>query len=346
MQTPPTERGIRRFWRPGLVAAWLGALCPLAQADPLVWRVTHGKNTLYLGGSIHMLRPSDYPLNSAYDQSYAQSARVLFETDIAATQSPEFQQQLMAAMALPAGQSLQTLLKPATYARLSAATEARGLPMMLFDGFKPAMLILTLTILELQKLGITSESGVEAHYSQRATQDGKPQGALESVAEQIAFLSEMGSGYEDRFVELSLADLDKIQPEINQMISAWKNGDSQQLSNQLLARYQKEVPALYQRLIVQRNLNWLKPLRLLLSTAETEWVLVGSAHLLGQDGLPNLLAAQGYTVERLQSTPAATAPKTPKTPDAAPPDVVHKDVVHKDVIRKDLEAPDKPRQPE
>ena len=270
-----------------------------AQADAMVWKVSSKDGELYLGGTIHMLRPTDYPLSPEYDIAFKDSDLIVFETDMSAMMDIGFQQKMMMQMSLPPGQTLQGLLKPQTYARLKQFAEASNLPIETLSSFKPSMVIQTLTMMELQKLGMSATSGLEMYFSAQARQHNKPVASLETPDEQLAVLASMGDGYEDDFVNGSLDDFERLESEFTKLISAWKQGDVATIDEKMTAMMKERFPDMYNNLLVKRNFNWINQIADMIKTPEKEFVLVGAAHLAGNDSVQNLLAAQGYTIEKV-----------------------------------------------
>lgn len=62
----------------------------------------------------------------------------------------------------------------------------------------------------------------------------------------------------------------------------------------------KLYPKLYQTLIVDRNDKWVRNIEGYLNGSGNTMVVVGAAHLVGADGLVNLLRKRGYKVIKLQ----------------------------------------------
>ncbi len=270
-----------------------------AEADP-VWRVGNGGHELYLGGSIHLLRQQDYPLPAAFDEAFARAGRLIFETDIAATRSPAFQQTMDRALRLPEGERLGDRLKPETRQLLEARLKLFGLGLEPFDGYRPALLSLSLTMLELQRLGIDAP-GVDEILFQRAQRDGKTMGWLETPQQQIAFLSRMGEGEEDLLIRQTLLELTTLEQDFERMIEAWRIGDLDALEALFVTPTKTLSPRLYRELMVERNRQWLPRIVEWLKTPEVELIVVGSAHLAGDEGLVRALRRKGYRVERVDS---------------------------------------------
>jgi len=274
------------------------ALCALnLSAQSSVWKISKGSQSVYLGGTCHMLRLSDYPLPKEYDLAYDAAETLVFEIDPTAMNDPAFATQLMMKAAYNDGRTLQTVLNKEAYDALAAQGARSNLPIAILNGMKPGMALMMLTMQELTKQGVHQE-GVDMYYSNRAQADGKAIQSLETVEFQIDILTSMGEGYESDFVLYSLKDLEKIGAFFDVLIQAWREGDLDKL-NTLFVEGMMAYPELYQDLLVQRNLRWLPQIEAMLETPETEFVLFGVGHAVGDDGVLKLLETKGYSIERV-----------------------------------------------
>ena len=249
-----------------------------AIADTSVWSVRSGDNVIYLGGTVHLLRPGDYPLPDEFEEAYQASSELYFETDIAAMSDLLVQAQMLQQLTYSDDRSLRTVLSDEAYTALSAYTQTAGLPIVMLEKFKPGLLISTLQILVFQSMGFTPQ-GVDAFFHTRAVADGKAEGQLETVQEQIGFIAAMGEGNDSEFILLSLKDLTETGNVIDGMIGAWRSGDAQGLSELFVEDMKVEAPALYDTLLLERNLKWIPQIHRMLQDADTEFVLVGAAHI-------------------------------------------------------------------
>jgi uncharacterized protein YbaP (TraB family) len=269
-----------------------------AIADTSVWSVRSGDNVIYLGGTVHLLRPGDYPLPDEFEEAYQASSELYFETDIAAMGDLSVQAQMLQQLTYSDDRSLRTVLSDEAYTALSAYTQTAGLPIVMLEKFKPGLLISTLQILVFQSMGFTPQ-GVDAFFHTRAVADGKAEGQLETVQEQIGFIAAMGEGNDSEFILLSLKDLTETGNVIDGMIGAWRSGDAQGLSELFVEDMKVEAPALYDTLLLERNLKWIPRINRMLQDADTEFVLVGAAHIVGENGLLDLLSQEGYEINQL-----------------------------------------------
>lgn len=267
-------------------------------AQSSVWLASKGERSVYLGGTVHLLRPSDYPLPTQYETAYQESDQLYFETDIAGLNDMSVQARLLQELTYSGDQSLRTVLNDTTYKALADHLERTGIALPMLEKFKPGLLVSTLQVFEFQKLGFTPQ-GVDAYFNTRAMGDGKALGELEPIDAQIGFLAQMGEGNENEFIRLSLEELDDMDTLMNQMITAWRSGDDE-LLNALFVNDMKEGhPELYDSLLVQRNLSWMPIIESMFADADTEFVLVGAAHLVGEKGLLRMLRERGYDVQQL-----------------------------------------------
>jgi uncharacterized protein YbaP (TraB family) len=273
-------------------------LSGVSVAETSVWRVSDGNNSVYLGGTVHLLRPGDYPLPEEYEQAYQGSSELYFETDISSMSDLSVQAQMLQQLTYSDGRTLKTVLSEDAYTTLEDYTATIGMPLMMLEQFKPGMIISTLQVLEFQRIGFTPQ-GVDAFFNTRALGDAKDIGALETIEEQIGFLAAMGEGNESEFILLSLEDLENTNASMEEMITAWRNGDERALQKLFVDDMQQRAPGLFDSLISQRNLRWMPQIEAMFEDPDTEFVLVGAAHLIGGEGLVQLLQSKGYEVSQL-----------------------------------------------
>ncbi|RDV24660.1 TraB/GumN family protein [Alteromonas aestuariivivens] len=264
-----------------------------------VWKVTNGEKTLYLGGTLHLLSPSDYPLPQAYTSAYQASDILVFETDIGALSSPEFTRKSMQMLTYGDSGTLQDDVSQTTLTLLESHLKARGIPLQHFLKLKPAMVGITLSMLEFQRLGLTSQ-GVDSYFYTLSVGDGKPMEWFETPEQQLEFIAGLGRGEEDEYIQYTLQDVEKMPEMVEQMKSDWRSGNVDALFDASLKELSETYPEIYSALLSNRNHNWLPKLKSFLDTDETEFVLVGTLHMPGTDGVLTLLKQQGYQIEQIK----------------------------------------------
>lgn len=273
-------------------------LSTLLFAKSSVWKVQKDNETIYIGGTIHLLRQSDYPLPKEYDVAYTKSNSIYFEVNMHNISDEVIQQKFVSAMRLTNNKKLSQTLSETTYKKLEMYATLYGLNLQGFENFKAVMVLYTLTFAEFEKMGLLSK-GVDDYFEKKTVRDEKKIGALETLDEQVNYLATLADGNEDNFVIQSLIDLEKTQYYYKQMIQAWRNGDTETLDELLVKDIQKDYPKLYETIIVQRNHNWMPKIKAMFNNDKTEFVLVGLGHLIGEDGVLELLKKDGFTVEQI-----------------------------------------------
>lgn len=270
---------------------------------PLLWKVTGAGDTqLYLLGSFHLLRADDYPLAPEADAAFDGARRVVFELSAQDMASPELAGKMVQAAMRTDGSELRRDLGDETWARLQDYATKNALPLAQMQGLKPWFVGLSISIAQMQKMGLDPELGLDKHFMDRAAKAGKPVIGLENIDTQIAVLSGMGETEQRQMVEEALEQSDKGDAEIRALHDAWRRGDDAVMWNRMAVEMKAEYPQLYQRINSDRNDAWLPKLETWLQAGQGgTLVVVGTLHLLGSDGVVEKLRAKGYKVERVRS---------------------------------------------
>jgi len=262
-----------------------------------LWSIQTQSNKIYLLGSIHVLKPETYPLDPAIEKAYASSERIIFETDIAAMQDPVMQAKMLEMGMYPAGQNLFENIAGDTRKQLEKKMSALGLPLEAFSQFKPWFVALTLTTLELQRLGYNPQYGIDVYFFGKAQSGGKEIGYLEPPEYQIDLLGNMADKDQNDFLKQTLADLELIGELAGDLVDSWKSGNADKL-HELLHKSFKDYPDLNDRLLIQRNLKWVTEVEQAMRQNKTVLFVVGAGHLVGPESVVELLRKNGYKVKQ------------------------------------------------
>lgn len=270
---------------------------------PLLWKVTGaGDARVYLLGSFHLLRADDYPLSTETDKAFDAAKRVVFELSAEDLESPDLAQKMVQAAVRTDGSELRRDLGDATWVKLQEYASKNALPLAQLQGMKPWFVGLSISIAQMQQMGLDPALGLDKHFMQRATKAGKPVLGLESIDTQIAVLSGMSVTEQRQMVEEALEQSDKGDAEIRALHDAWRRGDDALMWNRMAVDMKREYPQLYQRINSDRNNAWLPKLEPYLQAGQGgTLVVVGALHLLGSDGVVEKLRAKGYKVERVRA---------------------------------------------
>jgi uncharacterized protein len=300
MKQPKSNPWRKRAARVAAATLLVAAVLVPAQAaaQNFLWKATRGEGTVYLVGSVHLLTKDYYPLSSVLEAAFKESDLLVEEVDLAEMTAPDNQLTILMRGMLPAGQSLEAVVSPATFALVSRRVADLGMPVEPLKRFKPWMLALTLLSLEWLKAGFDPDLGLDKHFYDRARTEGKAVQGLETLDFQISRFDEMTPNEQDRLLMQTLKELDTQRTSVTALADAWKAGDSSTIERIVLQDVRQE-PQMYQRLLVDRNRNWLPKIEALFARRGRAFVVVGAAHLVGTDGLISMLRARGYTVEQM-----------------------------------------------
>ena len=264
-------------------------------AKSSVWVVKSKDSEIYLGGSIHLLRESDHPLPVEFEKAYSKSEIVVFETDIGMSRE-EAQNLINQKGFYPDGISIKDKISKERYKKLQNYCDRVGFPILYIEKMKVPLAMFTLSLVEYQKLGIDDKLGVDMYFYKKSVEDNRSVDIFESVEEQMDFFVKMGEGKEDLFVEKFLEDMKEQNSNLVKVIEAWRDGDDEVIIKYLLDL--KKYPNTYEELVVNRNSNWMNKIEKFLATPKKEFIIVGVAHLVGEDGILKKLRDLGYEVKR------------------------------------------------
>lgn len=270
------------------------------EARSILYRVEGASGaTVYMLGSIHLLSADAYPLPQPVQRAYADAERVYFETSMDSLMA---RQQEMAMRGMyPAGKSLRGEIPADLYASVEAAAPglaSLGVTMAVLDRMEPWMVAILFQSVEWQKAGITPEHGVDMHFSGRAKEDGKPVAGFESVEFQLGLFDNMSAEEQIAFLRQSLEDLSGTTEQMRRVVAAWRVGDAAGI-DAIMNESMDEAPALYARMLTDRNAAWVPQIEQLLRGADDVLVVVGAAHLVGDNSVVEMLRQRGYAVEQL-----------------------------------------------
>jgi uncharacterized protein YbaP (TraB family) len=282
-------------WRLLGLALSCVALSASVRADgPLhaLWEL-HGKhNTVYVLGSIHVLRPSDYPLAPAVLNAYKDANSIFMEVNLAELDPQRMQTELLASARLPEGKTLPGIMGDARYKRAQVLAQEVGIDIGIFDAFAPWFAAEAISQLQLLQLGFQPKSGVEMFFLERARADGKSVAGLETVHDQIALFDALSMEEQADYLVSSLEEAHDLPHEVAAMVHAWASGDMQWFADQLKAEIGRD-PVLYDSVLVARNRKWVPKIEALLNDDKNYLVIVGTAHLVGQGSVIALLKKDG-----------------------------------------------------
>ncbi|HET6806416.1 MAG TPA: TraB/GumN family protein [Frateuria sp.] len=295
--TRPDASRLHVRWRGVLLALLLELLATPAAAHPALWVVRDTDTTIYLFGTVHLL-----PHDTAWH--FPALDRALDDSQVLYLEITDDDPAHMAALVLQYGMDmahpLSGLLSPFDRDRLDRAARLAHVPggMAALEVMRPWLAALTLTVAPLTQAGLDPAEGVDRQLRSRMEQAGKPVRALETAEEQIRFLADMPRAMQVALLRSTLRDTDRAAVDLQALIGAWRDGDEAAIARLENASLRKDEPALYQRLLVERNRAWAKRIAALLARPGTVFIAVGAAHLAGPDSVQVQLARTGIAAGR------------------------------------------------
>jgi uncharacterized protein len=269
----------------------------LGYAETSLWRISKGNQHLYLGGTVHLLSQSDYPLPDEYEQAFREANVLVLEADLGAMASQQFKKQVAQSLIYQDDSTLKTRIKTKTYKELQRYCKTNGLAIATMQKMKPALVVISLTMGSLKKSGL-ADAGVDQFFFKKAQAQRKKITGLETAESQIKALATMGEGQEDELILSTIKELKKTPEYVEDIKKAWRTGNLASLEKNGVNAMRDEFPDLNQSLLVSRNNAWLPKIKAMLTTPERELILVGALHLAGKDGMLTQLKKQGYVVEQ------------------------------------------------
>lgn len=274
--------------------------------NSFLWKATSDTNTVYLLGSIHVARDDFYPLPEEIERAFEESKVLAVEVDVKNADAVAAVQQAMLTKGVHLdGGTLADDVSPDTLKRFREHYRAKNLPGQQLEVLRPWAAALTLAIMELQAIGFKADLGIDVHFLTKAHDASKPVVELESAAAQIDLLSGFGKELEEKFLVQTLAGMDDLGKTMDKAAEAWKSGDVKTLQAELLDKPLREAPEtkpVYEKLFDERNVKMAEKVEGFLKGGEQHFVVVGAGHLIGKQGMVDLLKKKGFKVEQVRVT--------------------------------------------
>jgi uncharacterized protein YbaP (TraB family) len=266
-----------------------------ASSHHTLWKIQGKQATVYLLGSVHALQDKDYPLPTIIENAFTNSRVVAFETDIAELENPALAMKMLSKSQLPEGQTLENVLSPEIYKAFMKHAEESGMPAMMVERMKPAMAAITLEVFELLKMGLNPQNGVDKHFYPLAQSAGKEILPLETVDFQLDLVTGFSKEEGELLMKSTLKEIDNVKTEFGELVRAWREGDADKLQK-LMNEAMSDSPAIYKRMLTDRNHNWIPKIEELIRGNKNAIIIVGAGHLVGKEGVVELLQKDGFKV--------------------------------------------------
>jgi uncharacterized protein YbaP (TraB family) len=267
----------------------------VAQAEPAMWVVKDADSTIYLFGTVHLLK-SDVVWNTPKVRAaMAQSQELWLELldDDDAGLAPVIQR-----LGLDVQRPLSAKLSAAQNAKLAKVAAKYGMTPAQLEPLRPWLAALTFSVLPLQKAGWNPEAGVDKLLRAQAVKEGDRLRAFETAEQQMRFFADLPEARQIEYLELVLDDADQGVALMDRLAKAYAAGDPETIGALLSAEMKADAPQLYDVLLTRRNIAWADQIKTMLAGKGTHFIAVGAGHLAGPDSVQVQLARRGIKAER------------------------------------------------
>jgi len=268
----------------------------MVDADPALWVVKDKDTTIYLFGTVHVLKPGLSWFDEAVKKAFDSSDELVLE--MVQPPAADMQALVVKNAVTTDGPALPDRLPAADRPAYLGALKDLGLPATAFDRTRPWFAATNLSILPLLKLGYDPASGPESVLTKAAADEKKPVEGLETAEQQIGYLAGLSEPTQIQFLESALKDLPKSAETMDGMVAAWSKGDPAKLS-----KYMNEgltdSPELAKTLLYDRNARWAQWIKARLAKPGTVFIAVGAGHLAGAKSVIEQLKALGLRANRV-----------------------------------------------
>ncbi|QIL88923.1 TraB/GumN family protein [Microbulbifer sp. SH-1] len=296
-----THKSLLLHWLLLLITTLAAAQVQAANDRGLLLQATKGEHTVYLLGSIHLADQSFYPLRDTIINAYNNSSALVVEADVVAMESdPQLQQKVMLESFYPPGDQLKNHIPPTLYGELQTWLRKRQIPETHFSRMRPAIAMITLSMVEMQARGLDPKAGIDRHFLLQARQKGKTTLELESVIQQLQLLNSLEKP--ELYLQQTLDQLAEMDRFVPRMTGAWKAGDQQALYDLVFREGIDEHPEfeqLHELLFYRRNREMAKKIQDFSQQHQTLFVIVGAGHLVGDRSVTDLLKGVGFHITQI-----------------------------------------------
>jgi len=282
----------------GLVSVLALGAATQALADPALWKIQDQDSTIYLFGTVHVLRPETQWRSAKLDAALKSTDELVLE--VVGADDMAVMQPLIMKYGIDQATPLSKKLAAADWEKTKTYGQEMGVPPAAIEAFRPWMAAITLAMAPMIKAGFDPKKGVEQVLTAEIKTDGKGVGQLETAEQQIRFFADLPAADEVLLLKSTLDEVEEGPAKLDAMVKAWADGDVKGLEDQFVTEMRTKYKPLYNTLIVARNTAWADQLKTKLDGKGVSFVAVGAGHLVGPDSVQTLLGKRGIKVERVQ----------------------------------------------
>jgi uncharacterized protein YbaP (TraB family) len=286
----------RTRWLLAAALIFVQFAAPSAKAEPAMWVIKDADSTIYLIGTMHLLKHDSEWNAEKVKKTVHESTELWLE--VADFENQSAIAPLMAKCGVDPQRPLSTKLNEEQRKKLKGIAETYNVPIASLEPMRPWLAALVLAIGPITKAGYDPKAGVERMLSAQAVAEGHKIRGFETAEEQIRILADLSEADQIAFLTSVLDDLEKGLDLLDKLARAWIDGDTDTIARISVDEMKHEAPTVYEKLIVQRNIAWSEKIAVMLKGSGVQQIAVGAAHLVGPDSVQAQLAKRGIKVER------------------------------------------------
>lgn len=255
-------------------------------ADPALWVVKDKDTTIYLFGTIHVLKPGLSWFDEAVKKAFDRSGTLVLEM-VEPDQATQQKVVLSKAFA-PDGPTLSEQLPAEKRAVMAKALTDNGLSLSQYDRMRPWFAAITLSILPLEKIGYDPANGPEGILTRAAQAQKKQVIGLETFEGQMSIFDKLSQKGQIELLTSTIDELPKARENMDKMVDEWARGRPEELAKDMNASL-KDTPEVAETLLLNRNRQWAGWIAERMKTPGTVFIAVGAGHLAGQGSVQDQL---------------------------------------------------------
>lgn len=266
------------------------------KGETLMWRVDDGKNSIYLLGSIHAASPDLYPIKPVILDAFDKSSALVVELKLGDVEPMKIMNKAIYKDTM----TLEKAVSEENYKMFVDFFAKHNMPALVYNKFKPWFAVLTMVNLDMAEGGIEADLGIDMFFLDRADSLKMDVKEIETIDRQLQVFDSFEDNSES-FIQYTLKEAEQTDEMVKEMLIAWKNGDIKTLEKQIMIDDADEgMKKIMYELIDKRNYEMAAKIEKYLQDSENKYfVIVGAGHLIGENGIINILAKNPkYRIKR------------------------------------------------
>jgi hypothetical protein len=267
-----------------------------AQAEPAMWVIKDSDSTIYLIGTLHLLKRNTEWSGGKVKKTVHDATELWLE--IADFENESGTVPLIAKYGMDPKRPLSTKLNEEQRERLTKVATANGIPAQMLEPMQPWMAAIVLSMSPIMKAGYDPKAGVERVLNAQAVAEGDKVRGFETAEEQMQIFASLSETEQVAFLAATLDEVEKGIELLDVLAKAWVDGDIETIARLVVEEMKREAPSVYEKLLVRRNVAWSEKIAGMLKGSGVHQIAVGAAHLAGPDSVQAQLAKRGIKVEK------------------------------------------------